>query len=268
MVSVVKSVYEYLIVGLIVASIVLVVLDYVVSLGVVRGLVYLADFAICILLALDYVYRMIHSGDKLGFVKKYWYELLASIPAYIFLTIQTQFLGAAFRSLRIIRAVRMMRVVRLSLILFKVVRLMEAIGRLLIRSKVVYLLALALMVIVFSSTAIYVAESGLESSSLRTFFDAIWWSFTTVTTVGYGDIVPITMEGKVIGITLMIFGITVWSGIISLLTAAIVEKRYEERTSLKRELRSIVKKYIDKSNQLTYEERKLLQKLLELIMER
>ena len=64
----------------------------------------------------------------------------------------------------------------------------------------------------------------------------------------------------------MIFGIIVWSGIISLLTTAIIERKHE-KTNLKQELKTLIKKYIDKEKQLATEEKELLQKLLKLALE-
>jgi len=264
---VMKRMYETLIVGLIAVSILLIILDSIVKLeAAIRNFVYLADFAICAVLALDYIYRLLRSKRKAVFIRRYWYEILALIPAYMFLIVETQFLGAVFRSLRIIRAARILRLTKLTLAATRTVKLITTVGRLFIRSKVAYLLILALTVIMFSSTAIYTAEAELESSSIKSFFDAIWWSFTTVTTVGYGDIVPTTIEGKTIGIMLMIFGIIVWSGIISLLTTAIIERKHE-KPNLKQELKTLIKKYIDKEKQLATEEKELLQKLLKLALE-
>ncbi|OYT57370.1 MAG: hypothetical protein B6U76_01245 [Desulfurococcales archaeon ex4484_217_2] len=261
-----KQTYEAIMVGLIFVSIALIVLDCVVELGAMRDSVYLADLAICAILALDYAYRLLRSERKASFIRKYWYEILALIPAYLFLIVETQFLGAIFRSLRIIRAARILRLTKLTLAATRIVKLITTVSRLFIRSKVAYLLALAFTIIMFSSTAIYAVEAELENTSIKSFFDAVWWSFTTVTTVGYGDIVPSTIEGKTIGIMLMISGIIVWSGIISLLTTAIIERK-QEKPNLKQELKTLVKKYIDKEKQLTTEEKHLLQKILKLTLE-
>jgi len=262
----VKQTYEAIMVGLIFVSIALIVLDCVVELGAMRNFMYLADLAICTVLASDYAYRLLRSEEKAAFIRKYWYEVLALIPAYVFLMVETQFLGAIFRSLRIIRAARILRLTKLTLVATRTVKLITTVSRLFIRSKVIYLLTLVFTIIMFSSIAIYTAEAGLENTSIKSFFDAVWWSFTTVTTVGYGDIVPTSIEGKTIGIMLMIFGIIVWSGIISLLTTAIIERKHE-KTNLKQELKTLIKKYIDKEKELTTEEKQLLQKLIKLTLE-
>lgn len=61
----------------------------------------------------------------------------------------------------------------------------------------------------------YHFESGLNPG-LRSFFDAIWWGMATVTTVGYGDIVPVTMAGRVIAMALMVMGVSFFVGFTAL----------------------------------------------------
>jgi voltage-gated potassium channel len=63
-------------------------------------------------------------------------------------------------------------------------------------------------VILLGATGLYTIERG-RNESLTSFPDALWWAFSTTTTVGFGDIVPATGEGRLISILLMLTGITV-----------------------------------------------------------
>lgn len=56
-----------------------------------------------------------------------------------------------------------------------------------------------------SGSLFYLIEAG-SNPRLKHFIDAIWWSFATATTTGYGDITPVTMAGKILGILLMLMG--------------------------------------------------------------
>ena len=66
---------------------------------------------------------------------------------------------------------------------------------------------------------ITISERAVESSNIKNFGDGIWWAITTVTTVGYGDKFPTTMEGKFLAVGLMIVGISLM-GVITASVAA------------------------------------------------
>ncbi|MBP9838590.1 MAG: two pore domain potassium channel family protein [Proteobacteria bacterium] len=60
------------------------------------------------------------------------------------------------------------------------------------------------------------------NSKLVSFIDALWWSFATATTVGYGDITPVTTSGKVLGILLMLTGTAIFASYTALFAEAIL----------------------------------------------
>ena len=69
---------------------------------------------------------------------------------------------------------------------------------------------------VLGATGLYVPERG-QNEALTSFWDALWWAMSTTTTVGYGDIYPMTGEGRAIAVLLMLTGI----GVIGVFTATI-----------------------------------------------
>jgi voltage-gated potassium channel len=76
---------------------------------------------------------------------------------------------------------------------------------------------------ILTVTAIVVAgaaENALSAGELPTLWDGVWWAVVTVTTVGYGDLYPVSVQGRLIGIVLMFTGI----GFLSLLTAAVASR--------------------------------------------
>jgi voltage-gated potassium channel len=75
-----------------------------------------------------------------------------------------------------------------------------------------YLLVYALGIVIISGTIVTSVE-GAEGSSIHTFPDALWWSFVTVTTVGYGDMFPITFAGRAVAVVLMLTGIGLFGGL-------------------------------------------------------
>lgn len=67
------------------------------------------------------------------------------------------------------------------------------------------------------SVAVLAAEREVSDSAINTFGDALWWAFVTVTTVGYGDFAPVSVEGRVIAVLMMLVGIA----LIGVVTASV-----------------------------------------------
>ena len=80
--------------------------------------------------------------------------------------------------------------------------------------------------IIIGTTAIYIVEVPVDSQ-INSPLDAVWWTVATITTVGYGDVVPETTLGRIIGIFYMFFGVTLIAVTISIAGAKIYNKRFE-----------------------------------------
>lgn len=81
------------------------------------------------------------------------------------------------------------------------------------------------LLIVGMSLVFYWIEYGINQS-LQTPFDAIWWGFCTATTVGYGDIVPVTIAGKLVGILLMLAGLALFATFTALFAQTVLEDEF------------------------------------------
>ena len=77
--------------------------------------------------------------------------------------------------------------------------------------------------ITFSSAYIFYLFEKKTNSMVNGFFDAIWWAFCTISTVGYGDIFPITVGGRMVGIFLILTGILFFISFISVLVSLMHE---------------------------------------------
>lgn len=82
----------------------------------------------------------------------------------------------------------------------------------------------ASVVIFVSSVLIYVMEANNPASPVKTMFEAVYWSIVTISTVGYGDVVPITHEGRMVALVVIIAGIAVLAFTTSLVVSAFTEK--------------------------------------------
>jgi voltage-gated potassium channel len=88
---------------------------------------------------------------------------------------------------------------------------------------------------------LYFVEHG-SNPKLQSALDALWWSVATVTTVGYGDISPITTAGKIIGIAMMIVGTALFWSYTALFAGALLSQEIEEFEELEREVKLDEKK--------------------------
>ena len=122
----------------------------------------------------------------------------------------------------------MLRPLRLLRVIVLVVALQKAIGGAIRGRIVVYTVSATLMLVYVASLAMLEEERYVPESSITNFGDAVWWSFTTITTVGYGDQEPVTTVGRLIAVVLMIGGISLVGLVTATLASWIVERVAEE----------------------------------------
>ena len=150
------------------------------------------DTAVCAVFAADFVVQLYRAPNKLRYLRWGWIDLLSSIPV-----------SPVFRwgrLLRIARVLRLLRGVRAVKILASVIFAHRA------RGALATPLFICLVLATFGSITVLHLETDSQSN-IRTPSDAVYWSLVTLTTVGYGDLYPITHEGRAVGIAMMIGGV-------------------------------------------------------------
>jgi len=168
------------------------------------------DNVICIVFLIDFSIRFKNSENKLEFMKWGWIDLVASIPSVDFLR--------AGRLLRLIRLLRVFRALKSTKLIY------EHINRNKRQSALTSVALISFLMIVFSSIAILQFEKDINSN-IKTAEDAIWWSYVTITTVGYGDKFPITTEGRIIGAILMTTGVGIFGTFTALVSSWFIDKK-------------------------------------------
>jgi voltage-gated potassium channel len=127
-------------------------------------------------------------------------------------------------------ALPLLRPLRLVRLLILIELLQKAIGDAVRGRIVVYTLSGVLLLIYTASLAVFDKERYLPGAKIDSFGKALWWSITTVTTVGYGDVYPITNTGRVIAVMLMIGGISLVGVVTAAIASWIIERVAEEET--------------------------------------
>ncbi len=164
-----------------------------------------ADTGLCVAFLSDFVLTLVRSPNRVRYFFTWgWLDLLSSIP--------TLDLARWGRLARIARLARILRALRATRLLTKVILKQRA------QSTSLAAAMLAFLLVIGSSTAILQFEK-VPGANIKTADDAIWWAFTTITTVGYGDRFPVTTAGRIVAVLLMTGGVGLF-GVISATLAA------------------------------------------------
>lgn len=151
----------------------------------------------------DYVVRLVLSDNRLRWFVRHLPELLIV-------------------ALPVLRPLRLLRLLAVLAVLHRVT------GRA-IRGRVLMFTVVTVLVLIFvASLAILDTERDSSDATIQTFGDALWWSITTITTIGYGDYSPTTVTGRLIAVGLMIGGISLIGVVTATIATWIVERVNED----------------------------------------
>ena len=179
----------------------------------------------------EYILRYLVAEHKTKFVFSFWgiIDLLAILPFYLFS------LGFTYNFI-MLRAFRLLRLVRI----LKLGRYSKSLSRMTLAIKIArydLLLALATTAIMLLvvSFGIYQFENPAQPDKFSSVFESLWWALATLTTVGYGDIYPITLGGRIFTGVILMIGL----GIVALPAGIIASSLTEARKQQDKEDNSI-----------------------------
>lgn len=203
------TVWQVLILLLSVVILLLLAADFLMELHPeTRRVIYIADFLICMVFLWDFTQSFRKAPDKWKYMLRWgWLDLLSSIPM-----LEPLRLGRLARIARIARLLRLIRSARDVATVIVQSPKVGAIGT---------LAGVAILVVLIGSVAILTFETSPQSN-IRTAEDAIWWAIVTITTVGYGDLYPVTHGGRVVAVGLMTVGLGVFGAYTGLVATMIV----------------------------------------------
>lgn len=133
--------------------------------------------------ALDLIYNLVISPNKKNFLIRHPLDILSVILPFL-------------------RPLRLLRVISFGSLVFQKI----ALGKQL--AITVKLIVISSFLAYISAIQITLSERDIEGSNIKNFGDGLWWSITTITTVGYGDRFPVTTEGRILAVALMLVGIS------------------------------------------------------------
>lgn len=170
----------------------------------------------------EYLLRFFVADRKLSFVFSFFgiIDLLAILPFYLSFGID----------LRSIRAFRLLRLFWM----FKLVRYSKAIQRfhrafLIAREEIVLFLCVTIILLYLAAVGIYHFEHDTQPEAFASIFHSLWWAVITLTTVGYGDIYPVTAGGRIFTFALLLIGLGVVSVPAGLMASALSKAREMEK---------------------------------------
>jgi len=176
-----------------------------------------------VVFSIEYVLRIYVADNKVKFIFSFYgiVDFLAILPFYLAL-------GIDLRSLRALRFLRLFRILKLMRYNRAINHFTKAIS--LAKEEILLFLIVTLILIYFSAVGIYYFENEVQPENFSSIFDSLWWAIITLTTVGYGDVYPITVGGKVFTFFILMIGlgiVAIPTGIISSALTKSVDKNEE-----------------------------------------
>jgi len=152
--------------------------------------------------AIDYVVELAVTDNRAEYVRTQWASLLIVISQFLALLPALGFLG-------ILRGARALRIVGTLSRVIGIGAASKEHGRKFFKEKAASVaFGISGLTLITSAVAFTIAEDVGEGRRVGSFFDALWWSASTITTVGYGDIYPVTVAGKIIAVFTMVVGVS------------------------------------------------------------
>jgi voltage-gated potassium channel len=182
----------------------------------------IVNVVVLVAFAVDYVTELALARPRWGYVRGEWTSLLIVIAQAVALLPAL----TGFGLLRLLRTGRLWRSVAVLARMVAVGGAAAAEGRAILRRHAAaFALSVAGLTWLSAAVGFTLAEDVGASGRLHSFFDALWWSSATITTVGYGDVYPITAVGRLIGVVTMVVGISTFAVVTAKVAEFLVRSR-------------------------------------------
>ena len=175
-----------------------------------------------VLFTIEYLSRIAVADSRIRYISSFFgvVDLLAILPFYLAL-------GVDLRSVRALRLLRLFRLLKLARYSRAVHRLHRAL--LIAKEELVLFAEIAVTLIFLSAVGIYYFETAAQPERFASVFHSLWWAVVTLTTVGYGDVYPVTAGGRAFTFLVLMLGLGVVAFPTGLIASALSQARQEER---------------------------------------
>jgi len=186
-----------------------------------KAILYYIEFFTISIFSIEYVLRIIYSDLRIKYIFSFYgiIDLIAILPFYVSL-------GLDLRSLRVFRLLLLVRILKL----FKYNSAISRFKRALIMAKEEIILFgfISVILLYLSAVGIYYFENEAQPEQFKSVFHSLWWALTTLTTVGYGDMYPITLGGRIFTFFVLLIGLGIISIPTGLIASALSQVRRED----------------------------------------
>ena len=183
-----------------------------------RTLLHVIEIISVIIFTVEYLARVAVASDKAAFVFSFFgiIDLLAILPFYLST-------GLDLRSLRSFRLLRLVRILKLARYSAAAKRFHRAF--LIAKEELALFLFASMIVLYLAAVGIYHFENPAQPEEFSSVFHSLWWAVSTLTTVGYGDIYPVTAGGKMFTFCILVVGLGIVSIPAGLVASALSKAR-------------------------------------------
>lgn len=220
-----SSVFSVIITGLILFSVVTFSMETLPDLSArQRQWLRYAEYVIVSLFTLEYIIRIYLARDKLKFIFSFYgvVDLVAILPFFLAFTVDL----TTLRLLRLLRLARLIKLARYNTAFHRFTRALY-----MAKEELVIFTLASFVLLYLSAVGIYHFEHAAQPDVFRSIFDSLWWSVATLTTVGYGDIYPITLGGKMFTFCVLMIGLGLIAVPTGIVASALSAVRHERRES-------------------------------------
>jgi len=239
-----SKIFDVSIIAIIIINIISVILESFESIRINYNneLYYIELFSI-IIFTIEYLLRIItsdllyHNSKKIKSIIKYSkspmavIDLLAIMPFFLPMIIPLD-----LRILRVLRLTRLFRVFKVN----RYTKSLQLIGRVLKRKKEELLITLfvTFLMLLLSSSIMYLLETDEQPNNFPNIIASFWWAIATLTTVGYGDVYPVTVIGKVLSGIIALLGIGLVALPTGIISSGFIEELSNSKDNIKRRRRT------------------------------